>query len=264
MKLPRRAVITYAATAAAAAAGVVAGGGVASAQSAYVANVMAHGAVGDGVTDDTDAFQAAIDAIAGAGGGRLVIPPNTYVLAPGDPYHGIMLRADNMTVTATGATFVRPTESYGAVFGASTRDGEPVGYGSGLRNLDWTGGRFLGSISDGNFVPGFSLHHPQHCTFRGITFENCLARASHMFDIVGAEDITIEDCRFLGQESPTDDKAYAEAIQIGESYRGGLSRPVPDVGFSGLMCRDITVRNCEFLPHDGQAGPTPFGFHSGV
>ena len=41
-------------------------------------SVTDFGAVGDGVTDDTAAIQAAIDAVETAGGGEVVLPPGTY------------------------------------------------------------------------------------------------------------------------------------------------------------------------------------------
>lgn len=43
-------------------------------------SVKDFGAVGDGVTNDTDAFAAASTAINAAGGGKLIIPPGTYIL----------------------------------------------------------------------------------------------------------------------------------------------------------------------------------------
>jgi hypothetical protein len=45
-------------------------------------DVRAHGALGDGVTDDSRAFQAALDAARAAGGGVVFVPAGTYVVAP--------------------------------------------------------------------------------------------------------------------------------------------------------------------------------------
>jgi hypothetical protein len=42
-------------------------------------NVKAHGALGDGSTDDTTAIQAAMDAANTAGGGMVYFPPGTYI-----------------------------------------------------------------------------------------------------------------------------------------------------------------------------------------
>jgi hypothetical protein len=53
-------------------------------------NVRDYGAVGDGVTDDTEAFQAASAVINAAGGGTMYIPRGVYVVgwqAPTDPAH---------------------------------------------------------------------------------------------------------------------------------------------------------------------------------
>lgn len=44
-------------------------------------NVKSYGAVGNGVTDDTAAFQCAVDAAAAAGGGTVLIPEGNYYLA---------------------------------------------------------------------------------------------------------------------------------------------------------------------------------------
>ena len=46
-----------------------------------VANVKTYGAVGDGVTNDTAAFNAALTSLATAGGGRCLVPKGTYLIS---------------------------------------------------------------------------------------------------------------------------------------------------------------------------------------
>ncbi|RXF70112.1 glycosyl hydrolase family 28-related protein [Arcticibacter tournemirensis] len=48
--------------------------------SSITVNVQTAGAVGDGVTDDTWAFQAAIDEVHAAGGGTVYVPEGTYLI----------------------------------------------------------------------------------------------------------------------------------------------------------------------------------------
>lgn len=229
-----------------------------------VHSVTAYGAVGDGVTDDTAAFQAAIDAIAEAGGGTLLVPPRTYVLAPVTP---VVLRADDMTVEARGATFRRPYRKPrpSVMFAANTR-GTP-GYGAGVRNLVWRGGRFVGNLAEDNAICPFGLHHAQDCLFEGIVSENCHAAGSHQFDLGGCDNITVRHCTFRGQAWT--ETAGGEAIQVDASYRGTLSGGTAQSGFSGLLSRGITVEHCTFEPFtdaDGTVwpGPTPMGNHFAI
>lgn len=46
----------------------------------YQADVLDYGAIGDGKTDDTAAFQKAIDAVANMGGGTVYVPAGSYVI----------------------------------------------------------------------------------------------------------------------------------------------------------------------------------------
>lgn len=70
----------------------------------YEYNVKMYGAKGDGVTDDTDAIQAAIDACCKAGGGTVFIPNGIYRL------HKVQSRTDG-TYTKTGHLFIPVTSN---------------------------------------------------------------------------------------------------------------------------------------------------------
>jgi hypothetical protein len=73
-------------------------------------NVLSQGAKGDGVTDDRGAFQRAIDTVAAAGGGTVMIPPGTYrVAAPPreDRSYPIVLRLrSNVAIVGSGEASV--------------------------------------------------------------------------------------------------------------------------------------------------------------
>ncbi|WP_349693415.1 glycosyl hydrolase family 28-related protein [Actinopolymorpha sp. B11F2] len=71
-------------------------------------SIASYGAVGDGQTDCTASFAAAIDACAGSGGGRVLVPAGTYATGP------IHLRSKVNLHVSAGATisFSRDRDRY--------------------------------------------------------------------------------------------------------------------------------------------------------
>lgn len=66
-------------------------------------NVKDFGAVGDGITDDTAAIQAAIDAANAAGGGEVYLPEGTWIVSnDGDPAHGCLMMKSNVQLNGDG------------------------------------------------------------------------------------------------------------------------------------------------------------------
>ncbi len=72
-------------------------------------DVRAFGAVGDGVTNDTAAIQAAIDAAGRAGRGVVFMPAGTYIVQPPDLHtgHALAIDFDNVTLQGAGAEATR-------------------------------------------------------------------------------------------------------------------------------------------------------------
>lgn len=68
-----------------------------------ILDVKRYGAAGDGTTDDTAAIQAAIDAVP-SGGGTIIFPPGTYIVAP-TRTKGIIIRS-NLRIAGSGAESV--------------------------------------------------------------------------------------------------------------------------------------------------------------
>ncbi len=88
---------------------------------ADVASVKDFGAVGDGVADDTTAIQAALDAVAGRGGGTVLVPAGTYAVAPSGTTAWLKVGSDT-TVQGAGesATVFRVKKDagdYRTIFG---------------------------------------------------------------------------------------------------------------------------------------------------
>lgn len=92
-------------------------------------NVKTYGAVGDGVTDDTAAIQAAVTAM--AAGDRLVFPAgNTFLVSANVTKSSV----DDLSVVAYGATLYTTDMSLTGVFTFTSCD-----------RLTWEGGYFLGT-----------------------------------------------------------------------------------------------------------------------
>ena len=78
--------------------------GSSSSKPGHVVNVLDFGAVGDGRTPCTSGIQAAINACAAAGGGKVFVPPGKYLTGP------IFLKSNLEFEILGGATLVGSTD----------------------------------------------------------------------------------------------------------------------------------------------------------
>jgi hypothetical protein len=223
----------------------------------WVNVVTDYGAKGDGIQDDTLAFNNAISYLKSIGGGTLWIPKTSaYYWIKGE-----ITLCSNLRITSNYAILKKRNYTTANVF--VSRSYTNTGYGSGATNVNIECIEFQGDFAN-SYASSNSLHHARNLTVRGCVFNECIAN-SHSFDLAGCRDITIENCTWYGSKLTTD-REYVEAIQIDHSsYLSQPSVANTDT-YDGLPTMNLTVQNCKFLPlvkgSVTYPAPNPMGNHS--
>ena len=118
---------------------------------AETVDIRRHGAVGDGVTLDTAAIQRAIDAVAAAGGGTVVVPAGKYLTGTVSLRSRVHLRFEQGAVLLGSGTLTdyRKLNAYALIMAERQED---IGI-SGPGVIDGRGG-ILGAIATGQVTGG--------------------------------------------------------------------------------------------------------------
>jgi parallel beta-helix repeat protein len=203
-------------------------------------NVETFGAVGDGVTDDTAAIQAALDFANDNGGGLVQFTPGkTYALST------FITVYDYTTIYAYGAT-IKAIGNSGLL--RNFRSDEVFSAYLGHSHI-----QILGGVWDGNAFNGttgsvtattniMNFIHCSDITVRDATLTN--ASSSHALEFNSTDGGRALNCRFLGFEDNTADssRGFAEAIQIDIAVDGSAS-----IGsFDNTPSKNILVDGCYF------------------
>ncbi len=181
-------------------------------------NVKNYGAKGDGITDDTDAIQAVIDAVAGTGG-TVVIPDGTYMInairnAPG---RGLMLRSDMTLRLGAGAVLKaipNDSDSYSILFITQANRVNILG-----GTLEGDRNKHVGTSGESGM--GIYVASSQNIVIEGVTTKECWGDGFYIGGSAGCQNVTF--CNVTGDHN----------------RRSGLSA----VSVSGLMIRNSTFRN---------------------
>ena len=217
-----------------------------------------HGAVGDGVVDDTAAIQAALD-YAERGGTVVFRAGATYKL------NGPMIIGTGTTIEGNGATVFKSSGATSDV--VMTNKMYDKGYGGGgvditIRNL-----RVLGDYAGTSRDATSPFMHVVGLRVDGCTFEQGM-RNGHYLDILGCDDVSVTRCTFKGM-NPGSGREIIEAVQIDSATRAGSGGAHFGTGYyDGLPTRNIRVDSCTFLPLKVGATeypmPNPIGAHGGA
>lgn len=229
-----------------------------------VVSVRDKGAVGDGITNDTPAVQAAINDVKAAGGGTVFFPAGTYYMR-----EAAYLCSD-LTITGRGATLVKKFNSdpqYTFFIGSS---GTSKGYGAGANNVTCHGMNFSGSFAASpncRSACAFALHHCDNFLAYNNTFTE-MSGTGHRFDLQGCRYVTIRDSVFKGFNTEHG-LLYTEDIQLDFSTTlGGSFVEASTDCYDGLPTIHVTVDNNKWLPltigDKTYPAANPVGSHSSV
>jgi polygalacturonase len=242
------------------------------AASADLCSPSQHGAKGDGVTKDTAAIQAAIDACEAHGGGTVRLVAGTYLSAP------IVLKSNITLQLDKGATLLGSTDH--ADYPSKTEFREPglqsLVSATHATNVSITGDGVIDGAGDtwwqmarslkdagvmGNDHPRPRLvvfDHCKHVRVEGVTIQN-----SPMWQLVPyySDDVVIRNIKILAPpRSPNTD-----AIDPFSSSHVVIDHVTADVGDDDVAIksgpinspgpddpsRDITITDCRFLHGHG-------------
>ncbi len=181
-------------------------------------NVKNYGAKGDGTTDDTDAIQAVIDAVAGTGG-TVVIPDGTYMINATriSGSRGLLLKSD-MTLRLGAGTVLKAisnsSPSYSILF---ITQASRVNVQGGI--LEGDRSRHLGTGGESGM--GIYVASSQNIVIEGVTAKECWGDGFYIGGTAGCQNVTF--CNVVGDHN----------------RRSGLSA----VSVDGLMIKNSTFRN---------------------
>jgi len=233
-------------------------------------SVRAHGAAGDGKTLDTAAIQAAVDACADAGGGRVIVPAGgVYLSATITLRDHVELHVERgATIAASGrwadyATGPRVSGLSGGIIDAESGQGRALISATGARDIAVTGGgvidgggrhfarRDLGEIYEMASQRPFTLFF-LHCANVTIRDAEFIDAAYWTVRLSVCEDIVIDGVRIHNDPKlPNND-----GIDLDWCQRARISNCDIDTGDDGISlkaceefagntaCQDIVIANC--------------------
>lgn len=224
-------------------------------------NVKDYGAIGDGVNDDRQAIQDAIDAAAqGLGGGNVYFPEGTYLVK-----EIVFLKSHthlelNEKATILNGINIKNHPSIVFMTGLFTDDGAQVEWAP-TEDISYSGGTIdmNGALNEEgtkaknlpliNSSGAFAIGNSTNVTIKNVTFKD--SYQGHAIQIAGSKNVLVDNSRFLGQALPKTMKdgqiISKESIQIEPLTRKGFPYALND---DGKKSENVTIQNSYFGKSD--------------
>jgi polygalacturonase len=220
-------------------------------------NVRSMGAAADGITDDTKAFQKAIDLVATHGGGMVWVPPGNYSINADTSIYlkskVILSMADSARLIAAGTSH----ERYCVIKALNIHDAQVLGgriigdrdyhlgttgehgYGiaiQGCDNVQVKNTNISNCWGDGLIISSAGGIPSTNTTLKSVVCNNNRRQGISIFEVNG---VLIDSC----QLSNTNGTKPGDGIDI-----------EPDVTSRPLIAQNITITHCDMFSNSGNGG----------
>lgn len=195
-------------------------------------NVLAFGAVGDGVTDDTAAIQAALDSCKDSGG-TIVFPAGVYKLTK-----SVYFYSNQRLIFEGGATLLQGASINNLLMNYSTAD---KGAYDATENVEIDGAIFDGgSYTKNNTLMG--ICHSKNIKIRNCAFQNGYG-TWHDLEVNSSKDVLVEGCSFEGLRRTGDGACL---IQV-DSFNNTATWPWGNGLVDNTVSYMVEIKNCHFF-----------------
>ncbi len=218
-----------------------------------VFNILNYGAVGDGVTTNTTAIQAAVTAASGAGGGTVEIPAGTFLSGPFTLANNINLQLDSGALLRMLPYGKYPGDIISPpnfISGSSLHDVEISGPGAiDGQGLPWW--QIAGTNSAANRPNMVNFSACTRVLIQTATFSN--SPSPHLVVKGRAGNVTIQNVNIIAPSSGaaipshnTDAIDLAETNALIQNCNIAVGDDNVAVGSSASVSTDILITNCTF------------------
>jgi polygalacturonase len=205
---------------------------------------VGYGAVGDGVTDDTQAIQNALDLAITNGSTSVYVPRGKYKWTD-----AIIIHENTTLILDENAEILRYHDTAMLVNGPNGTSNY-TGY-NGPGNILVQGGIWNARGGAQGGAPAVLIAHAHDITFRGCTFKD--VKGGHSIEINSSKNIKVEDCNCLGFYEGPAGREFSEAIQLDVNTESAFGSYT--IGsYDHTPCRNITISRCYFGASEN-AGP---------
>lgn len=198
-------------------------------------SIKSLGAKGDGVNDDSIAFQQALDMAKGRDKSvRIYIPEGTYILK-----NELNIYSNTDILATNNTTLIRKHNGYMLLNG--DRGANYWGY-DGQKNLTISGGVWDSNGKSHSMATGFALGHAENIVIKDLSILNI--RSSHAIELNACRNVTVKQCEFKGFIDTDENRRFSEAIQLDIMKNSGVFNAFGQ--YDSTPCKNITIENNYF------------------